>query len=125
MKFNRRQLTPRTIPDSGKNLFALRPIIINIIAIIVMAVAYYFIIRGNLFPDYQTYIYWIVNVVISYNILIAAARTFLGPILTLAAGLGFLFTSMFYNINLLSSAECWQLIVLGVVGFLITILLKL
>ena len=125
MKFNRRQLSPRIIPDNGKPLFAIKSILVNIIAIAVLLTAYYYILKGNLFLDYQDYIYWGVNVLISYNILVASARTFVAPILTLAIGLGFLFTSMSYDINLVSTAECWQIIVLGVVGFLITILLKL
>jgi hypothetical protein len=112
--------------DSEAYSFLDIPFILNLFAVLVLAGGYYYIIFNNLFPDYQTYIYWTVNVLISYNILVASTRSFIAPLLTIIAGaFGILAAGSPHAIEFLSIAECWQLAILGAIGLLITFVLRL
>jgi hypothetical protein len=109
----------------GKPLFPIVPILINIIAIVVLSVGYYYASQNYIFADYQTYIYWAVNVLITYNIVAASAKSLIAPILALLVALVSIYLANTYNINFLSYAEFWQLIIVSVIGFLISIMLRL
>lgn len=114
--------------EEGKPLFGILCIIPNVIAIAVFIGAYYyFIYSQQLFPDYTSYIYWTMKILVGYNIIAASARSFVAPILTIGCAVLCLFTSEYYAITLvaITSAEAYQLILIGVIGLLITIMLKL
>jgi hypothetical protein len=119
--------------NNEKHYFAIVPILLNIITIVLLGGVYYYIVTHQLFPDYQNYIYWTINVLISYNILVASARSIWAPMFSLLLGAGGIFVSLFFVnsdttipvISYLTSAQCWQLIVLGVAGLLITFALRL
>jgi hypothetical protein len=106
--------------DEPKSRFSIAPILINAIAIAVMLTAYYYITHANLFPDYQTYIYWTINVLVCYNILVASTRSFVAPIVTLLIAGFILITIYSYNGAYLSVNEDWGLLAVGVVGLLIS-----
>jgi hypothetical protein len=111
---------PSTPHLDKKPKFPIMPILINIVAIIVLIVIYKYIVRVNLLPDYRNYIYWTVNVLISYNILVASTRSFIAPILTLIIAGFILMTIYSYNGAYLSVNEDWQMLGVGVVGFIIS-----
>jgi hypothetical protein len=117
---HKRYATKITPFKEKKPLFAILPILINLIVIAVLIAVYYVIIHANFLPDYQTYIYWTVNVLISYNILAASARSFLAPIVTILIAGFILITIYSYNGAYLSVNEDWQLLGVGVVGLLIS-----
>jgi hypothetical protein len=108
-----------------QELFPLGPIIINIFAIGILIAIYYTVVSANLVPDYQNYVYWVINVLISYNILIASARSFIAPIVTILVAAVAFMASYRMNIDILTLAQCWQVLALGVVGFFITCSIKL
>lgn len=115
--------------QSSKNtdayLFDLISIIPNIIAIIIFVVLYHYFLKLNILVNDRVVVYWTVKILIAYNIISAARYSLLAPTLALAVGLISLFTSAIYDITLMNSAETWQLIMVALVGFAITILLKL
>lgn len=108
------------VHEEKKSIFSITPILLNIFTILVLIVAYFYIERVNMFPDYQTYIYWTVNVLVTYNILVASARSFLAPILTLVIAGFILATIHSYNGAYLSINEDWQLLGVGILGLLIS-----
>lgn len=109
----------------GRSLFSIGPILLNLIVIAILVGAYYYILNNFLFIDYLNYIYWTINVLITYNIIAASARSFLAPILAILVALGSVVTTNMYGISFLSNAEFWQLLIVGGIGFFITIMLKL
>jgi hypothetical protein len=119
----------KTAHEDGKHYFAITPILINLIAVAVLIAAYCYIISAHILPAYQNYIYWAVNILVSYNILAASARSLIAPILSIIVGsLGIFANSSTTSIAFLSaltSAQCWQLAILGIVGLLITFALRL
>jgi hypothetical protein len=112
-----------------KHYFDILPIIMNLVAIAVLALAYWYMVSHQLFPDYMNYIYWTINVLITYNILAASARSLWAPILSILFGSLGVFTrwttSSIAIMSVLTPAQCWQLAILGVVGLLITFSLRL
>ncbi|MES2217456.1 MAG: hypothetical protein V4501_03495 [Pseudomonadota bacterium] len=117
---HKRYTTKVTSFQERKPLFAILPILLNVIVIAILVGAYYFITHSNLFPEYQTYIYWTVNVLVSYNILAASARSFVAPIITILIASFILITIYSFNGAYLSVNEDWQLLGVGVVGLLIS-----
>jgi hypothetical protein len=126
MKSNRNRVFLKTTPPKDeKHLFAITPIIPNIIAIAILATAYWYMNTRYLFLDYQTIAYWVVNVLITYNIIAASAKSFAGPILALLTAFSSMFITMQLNLNIFTPAEFWQLIIVSIIGFIVTIILKL
>lgn len=126
MKSNRNRAFLKNVSSSEeKSLFAITPILINIIAIAVFVFAYWYIYTHNILVDYTTYIYWTMNVLVTYNIIAASARSFWAPILAIGTALFSVFSSTVYGFVFLSSNEFWQLLIVGVIGLVITLVLKL
>ena len=122
--------TGKVAAEEGKQYFAISTILLNLIAIVVLGGVYYFIVTHELFPSYQNYIYWTINVLISYNIIIASTRSLWAPLLSTAVGALGIYShsssSMLLDIlRPLTDAQCWQLAILGVVGLLICFALRL
>jgi phosphatidylserine synthase len=106
--------------ENKKPIFSITPILINMIVIAVLVGIYIYITRLGLFPDYQTYIYWTVNVLICYNILVASTRSFVAPILTLIIA-GVIFMAIYSSHGAyMSVTEDWQMLGVGVVGLIIS-----
>lgn len=106
--------------EDKKDLFPIVPILLNLIIIAICVGAYYYVITLNLVPDYQQYVYWAVNIIISINILAGSAKSFIIPILTTMAGVAALVAIYNYNLEILTLAQSWQIFVLGIVGLLIS-----
>lgn len=106
-------------------LFAVLPIIPHLIIIALVFGGYYYITQNNLFPLWSTYIYWGMKLIIGFEILAIAALSLWGPILALLTGLSILFTTQVYDINLVTSADGWQLIIVSLIGLIVTIIIKL
>jgi hypothetical protein len=121
--------TGKTAADDEKHYFAIMPILLNIIAVVVLGGFYYFIVKNELFPAYLNYIYWTINIIISYNILAASARSLWAPLISvLLGGAGIFFansSTVIPLVSALTAAQCWQLAALGVAGLLITFALRL
>jgi hypothetical protein len=111
--------------EKNKNLFAIVPILINLITITVLCGIYYYIIVNRFYPEYQNYIYWTVNVLITYNIIAASARSFIAPILSLLIGLASLIEAQHHQIFYLTTAQSYQLIIVGIIGLVIAWVLKI
>jgi hypothetical protein len=121
--------TGKTASVEDKHYFDIMPILLNIIAAVVLGGIYYYTVKNNLFPAYQNYIYWTVNIIISYNILAASARSLWAPLISvIIGGAGIFFANSSTVIPFISSltpAQCWQFAALGVAGLLITFALRL
>lgn len=109
----------------SRGSFAIMPLISPLLIIAIALGAYYYIMTNSLFPEWIDTIYWAVKIVVGFEILAAAARTFWGPILALISGFALLYATKVYDISLATSADGWQLITVALVGFLVTIIVKL
>ncbi|MDR3490458.1 MAG: hypothetical protein P4M12_00280 [Gammaproteobacteria bacterium] len=112
---------PKHLSHDDKTLFSLYSILPNIFVILIAVGAYLILLNNDVMPDKQIFFYWTMKIIIGFNVLAASARSFVAPGLTLIAGIAGLFTSMHYDITLITSANSWQLIILAGVGFVITI----
>jgi hypothetical protein len=108
-----------------RSLFAITPIIPHFFIVAIVLVIYYYITNHGLFPEWADYIYWGLKIIIGFEVLAAAARSFWGPILALLCGLGFIFSMQVYNLQIVTLADAWQLIIIAAIGFLVTIIVKL
>jgi hypothetical protein len=126
MKSNRNRAFLKNVSShEERSLFPIGPILPNIIAVVVAITAYWYIYTHYLLVDYTTYLYWTMNIIVSYNILAASARSFIAPILAIIAALAtYIFISN-YGYSYLTTHEFWQLIGLGVAGLIISIIIKL
>ncbi len=106
-------------------LFALTPIIVDILIIAALLAGYHYIMTRGLFPEWLTYIYWTMKVVVAFEVLAASARSMLAPLLGLIAGVGILYAIQVYDFSLFTTPDAWQLIVVSLIGFLVTIVVKL
>lgn len=110
---------------ANNKLFAIKPIFPPIILIFLATAIYYYIDTHNLFPDWLYAIYIVLKIFIALQIIIGSARSLMMPIVTLLAGILILFTIQIYDINLVSSVTAWQLLIMAVIGFVISIVIKL
>jgi hypothetical protein len=111
--------------DHNKSWFAFTPIISNIVIIAVTLAIYYVFVISELFPDWANVIYWVVKIIIAFQIIIASARSLIAPALSLLAGWSLMFMLQVYNLSFVSTADAWQLIIVSGIGFVITILVRL
>lgn len=126
MKSNRNRAFLKNVPTrEEKNWFAIGPILPNIIAIIIIIGAYWYVYSHYLFIDYTRYIYWTMNVLVTYNIVAASARSFVAPVLAVVIALATYFTISAYGFSYLTTMEFWQLLIVGIIGFFIAAALKL
>lgn len=108
-----------------KTWFSVTPIIPNIIVIAIALGIYYFLISHYLFPEWLNVIFWVVKIIIAFEIIRASARSLVAPLLALSIGLLLLFAIQVYYLSAISSSDAWQLIMMSGVGFIITVLVKL
>jgi hypothetical protein len=101
------------------------PILPNIIFVAILITAYWYISTHYLFADYINIIYWVVNVLVTYNLIAASARSILAPLLGFAAALLTEVYGKKYGVDILSQAEFWQLVVTSAIGVIIAFILKL
>ena len=126
MKSNRNRVFLKN--DSSheeKSWFNIVPILPNIIFVAIIIAAYWYIHTHYLFPDYINIIYWVVNVLVTYNLIAASARSIIAPLLGFAIALLCELYAKQYGVDILSQAEFWQLVVTSAIGIIIAFILKL
>ncbi len=116
-----KKMKPRKLHNS---MFAFMPLIPHVIVITLVVAGYYYITKHELFPEWINYIYYAVKIIITLEILAASAQTLLAPLLTILGGAALIYLSKMVNLVIATSADGWQLIVLGLIGLLITIVTK-
>lgn len=122
MKSNRnRAFLKNTPPGDRKDYLAVLAILPNLIFVIVIVAAYWYMYTHYLFSDYINYIYWAVNILVTYNIIAASARSIIAPVITLIVAAVVFFAP---TILVLTMPEFYQLLVVGIVGLLVFIVLK-
>lgn len=104
--------------------FSITAIIPHIILIALALGGYYYLAVNDLFSEWIKYIYYAVKIFVAIEIILAAGRSLLGPLLALIAGLLFLYASQVYYYTFISMADAWQLIIVAMVGFGITVLVR-
>ncbi len=108
-------------PGEQKDYFAIMSILPNLIFVAVIVTAYWYMYSRYLFADYINYIYWTVNVLVTYNIIAASARSILAPILALIVAAVAFFVP---TLVVLTMPEFYQLLAVGTIGLLVFIVLK-
>lgn len=119
--FNRTDAREITHPS----LFSILSIIPQILICAVVFGLYLFIVSHEYFPLWIAYIYYGVKFIIALQIIIAAARSFVGSGLALALGALNLYWLQIYDSALLTASDAWQLIGIAIAGFFITLLVKI
>lgn len=109
-----------------RGIFRLKPLIQPIlVTAVLLALYYYLVIMNQYFYGWQNYILWTVKIIIAYEILITAARTLWAPILTLLIAVPALILEKIIDLAYITPADAWELIFVAIIGFLITLIVKL
>lgn len=111
--------------DRDKSWFLFVPIIPNIVIITIAVGIYYLIATNNLFVDWLNVIFWIVKIIIAFEIITGSARSLLAPILAFISGLLLMYILQVYNMDFISISDAKQLLAMSGVGFVITLLVRL
>jgi hypothetical protein len=121
MRSNRnRAFLKNTPPSDHKDYLAVISILPNLIFVAVIIAAYWYMYTHYLFTDYINYIYWTVNVLVTYNIIAASARSIIPPILALITAAVVFFAP---TLIALTMPEFYQLLVVGIIGVIVSIVL--
>jgi len=104
--------------------YAITPIFLPLVLIAIAVGSYYYLSIHEFFPLWISYIYIALKIFIALVIIIGSAKTIIMPLVTVIIGLLLIFTSQVHNITLISNADAWQIIFLGVFGFVISLLVK-
>ena len=123
--FGKRPKHWESMTKGGKRLFVVGPLIPHLIGIGLIIGAYYLINQYGLFLTWSTYIYYAFKILIAFEILAASARTLIMPILTLIAAGVMIYIQQAYDVQFYTMADAWQLGIVGLVGILVTIIIKL
>lgn len=127
MRNKNRPLPGRPIlRDNGNGWAPILPLFSNLIYIIILAAAFYMIQFENLFPDYQSYILMGLKILIVIQIIFASVKSILAPIAIIALG-GAAVYGLQNNLiitNLVTVNDAWGLVITGIVGLIITIIVK-
>lgn len=121
---NRPAFKQTKTPSNRNGWFSIMPIFPQLVAAIIVFIAYYYIQGQNLFPDRILYIYWGMKIFIALQILIAARRSLVGSLLAGALGLLDIYLISVNGVALLTSDDALQLIIAAGVGVLFTLLIK-
>jgi len=127
MKQYKRPLFKRNEMDKSSNnhgLFAIAPIIPQIIIIAIVFSVYYYINAKGYFPLWTNYIYYGVKIIIALEIIIAGAKSLVGPLLAIVLGALNLYLLQVQDIGYISTDDSWQLIVIGAIAFILTFIVR-
>jgi hypothetical protein len=106
------------------SLFAVLPILPQLLIIALSLGVYYAMIHYYLFFPWGIYLYYALKMIIAYAILSAAFRSLIVPLGSLLLGLAALFTNNLYINMLMSTDSAWALVALGLVGLLISLFVR-
>lgn len=128
MKRSKKPLFKRNEMDRANNqngLFAIIPIIPQIIIIAVVIASYYYISTKGYFALWLTYIYYAVKAIVAIEILIGAGKSLTLPILAILFGI---FNLYFIQVNeqlvTLSANNSRHLIIIGGIGIILTFIVR-
>ena len=114
----------RKVPALKKSLFALLPVLPQVIIIAVCVGLYYAMIYFYLFFEWGIYIYYALKLVIAFELISSSFRSLLLPLAALCLGLSVLFTNCIYLNTLMNADTAWQLNTVALAGILITIFIQ-
>lgn len=115
-----------TQEKSQRPYFTFLSIIPNLLIIASCLGIYYAMVHYYLFFHWGIFIYYAIKIVIAYEILVTSVKSAIMPIGSLVIGL----TSLSYPDNiylnaLISVDTAWELAIIGLMGILITILVRM
>ncbi len=123
MKHNRPLFTDKN-NGAQRGLFAIVPIIPQIIIIAIVTGAYYYITSKGLFPLWSKYIYYGTKIIIGFEVLIASAKSLVVPLLAIGLGGLGLYMLQIHSMNYFASDDAWHLIFVGVAGLFLTFIVR-
>lgn len=111
--------------ENTNNLFSFKRIIPNIIIVIIILALYYlYLHQHSYFLEWDKQIGWAVKIILAYEILESSARSLLAPIFTLLIGFVLYAIDFLYQIDWITSDVTWEVIIIALLGFLVTIIVK-
>jgi len=128
MKHYKKPLFKRNEMDRANNqhgLFAIIPIIPQIIIIAIVIACYYYISTTDYFVVWLTNIYYAVKAIVAIEILIGAGKSLTLPILAILFGmLNLYFIQVDHAFVTLSANNSWHLIMIGGIGIVLTFIVR-
>ena len=126
MKRRERPLFKRNEMDKTNynGLFAIRPILSQIVIIAIIFGIYSYINAKGYFPHWKTYIYYGIKGLIAAEVLIAATKSLTGPLLAMLIGGVTLYLFQTNALLIISTNDSWQLIIIGAVACLLTLVIR-
>jgi hypothetical protein len=125
MRHSKRPLFQNEHYRAKPGLFSVLAVIPQIIIIAIVLGIFYYIRAEHYFPLWLNYIYYAVKFIIAIEILIAAARSLIVPLLAIVLGALHIYYAQVHNLALISDNDAWQLILIGGVGIVVTFIVKL
>jgi hypothetical protein len=111
--------------NNHRHFFAITPLIPHLIFVGMVLGIYYYIVSNDSYPDWNNTFFIVTKIIIAFEVLVTAARSFWSPILALIASIVLLFSIQVYDVNLVAASDAWQLMGISLIGFLVTIFIKL
>lgn len=105
-------------------IFAIRPILSQIIIIAIVFGAYSYINANGYFLLWKPYIYYAVKIIIAVEIFVTAAKSLTGPLLAMLLGGVTLYLLQMHGLETVSTKDSWQLIVIGALASLLTLVIR-
>ena len=128
MRHHKTPLFKRNEMDRANNqngLFAIIPIIPQIIIIAIVIACYYYISNTDYFVVWLKYFYYAVKTIIAIEILIGAGKSLTLPLLAVLFGMLNLYFIQANNaLVTLSSDNSWHLIIIGGIGIVLTFIVR-
>lgn len=127
MKHHRKPLFKHNEMDRAykrHSLFAFTSVIPQIIIIAIVFGCYYYIHLKGYFPHWITFMTYGVKAIIALEILIAAAKSLIVPLLAIALGGVNLYLIQNAQIETISNNDSWQLIIMGIIGIIFTFMVR-
>ncbi|HVY53302.1 MAG TPA: hypothetical protein VHA13_02165 [Gammaproteobacteria bacterium] len=119
-------INEKSLPRKRRPYFSLLPIIPNLVIIAICIGIYYAMVNFYLFFNWGFFIYYGLKFLIGYQILAAAIRSIIVPLGSVIIGVtSILLANNAYVTNLISPETAWQLTIVGLIGLLICVLVRI
>jgi len=110
--------------SNDPGLFSIMSSIPHLLIIVLVIACYYFIDSKGYFPLWITWIYYGTKTIIALEIFIAAGKSLIVPLLAIGLGLLGLYLIQVNYVQILSTNNAWQLIVIGAIAFCLTFIVR-
>ncbi len=127
MSQNKKPLFKRNEKDIFNHrpgLFAVTPILPQLIIIAIVVGVYCYIQAEGYFPLWITWIYYAVKIIVALEIIVAAAKSLFVPVLAIVLGALNLYLLQVKGFEYVSFHSSWQLVAVGIAACFLTFIVR-